>query len=149
MCALTYAAIDLQDIERGLPPEHIRCRYYFSGICERDEVATSTEDFLQHLKVYVVQHAHPASAVFCNREVDVQHLECFLRERFYIATGREMPKRSKQQRAMSLLIQHADWDDEQFRVALGTTSKAMQRWGSFHYVRREITRLRRTNATSL
>ena len=141
MCALTYASINLIDVERGIPPEHIRCRYYFSGISGRGEVVASKDEFLQRLKDYVGRYAHPISAVLCNSEMDVKHLECFLPEKFYSATAREMPKRSKEQRVMSLLIQHPDWDNEQFRAALHTTFKVMNRWSSFNYARREIARL--------
>jgi hypothetical protein len=136
--ALRYADIDIWDIEHALPGSDICCRYYFSALSGHDELQFSDADFLERLTGYVRREGSPLATVFCRSIVYVQHLEEFLRQRFYAKTKLPLPRRlTKEDKARALLIQHPDWSDERFRIEFKTTEKAMQRWSSFNYARRD------------
>lgn len=113
-------------------PSHA-CRYYLSVLTRRDFFDANDDEFLAGVREYVVAHSCPDASQFCVTQYHLQFVLPFLKQQYYELAEDEddAGNLSNEEYALSLLVQHPDWTDNQIVDAVGTTEKQMKHWPTF------------------
>jgi hypothetical protein len=123
-----HQQLRLEMIEMRILGSEGACRYCLSVLTGEDCFSLAPKEILARLSRFVARHTSPKAEALC-RDMDAFHfLADFMVNLLYQAERSGSPRRSKEHRAIELLLRDLELSDKVIQERLSTTEKQMRRW---------------------
>jgi Transcriptional cell cycle regulator TrcR len=118
-------------------------RYYLGWFRRTNEFRHNHEEFDEDI-AQTIRDQLPQSSWIAESSYRVEFLLKWLKHKYRESDeGRRypIPKQTREERAIVLLLENPELTDDEIRQIIGTTEKTIERWASYKLARRERNRL--------